>query len=50
MTVVEHHSVEELQTLFQREREARVAKRIWIVWQARLQQTAPDIAQGIGMS
>lgn len=50
MTVVEHHSVEELQTLFQREREARVAKRIWIVWQARLQQTAPDIAQGLGMS
>jgi transposase len=50
MTVVEHHSVEDLQTLFQREREARSAKRIWIVWQARLGHTAPEIAQGIGMS
>ncbi|MBC7816410.1 MAG: winged helix-turn-helix domain-containing protein [Planctomycetaceae bacterium] len=50
MTVVDHHSAEELQTLFQREREARLAKRIWIVWQARLGQTAPEIAQGIGMS
>ncbi len=50
MTVVEHHSVEELQTFFQREREARLAKRIWIVWQARLRHTAPEIAKGIGMS
>lgn len=50
MTVVEHHSVEELQTLLQREREARVAKRIWIVWQARLGLTAPEIAKGIGLS
>ena len=50
MTVVEHHSVEELQTLFQREREARLAKRLWIVWQARLGRTAPEIAEGIGLS
>jgi transposase len=50
VTVVEHHSVEELQALFQRERDARVAKRIWMVWQARLQQTAPEIAKGIGKS
>jgi transposase len=50
MTIVEHHSAEELQTLFQREREARLAKRIWIVWQARRGHTAPEIAQGIGMS
>ena len=50
MTVVEHHSAEELQALFRQEREARRAKRIWIVWQARLGQTAPQIAQGIGVS
>lgn len=50
MTVVEHHSAEELQALFRQEREARRAKRIWIVWQARLGQTAPEIAQGIGGS
>lgn len=35
MTVVEHHSAEELQALFRQEQEARRAKRIWIVWQAR---------------
>jgi transposase len=50
MTVVDHHSPEELQAFFQREREARLAKRIWIVWQARLEQTAPQIAEGVGMS
>ena len=43
MTVVEHHSVEELQTLFQRERVARLAKRLWIVWQAWRGHTAPEI-------
>ena len=50
MTVVEHHSVEELQALFRQERNARRAKRIWMVWQARLGQTAPQIANGIGLS
>jgi transposase len=50
MIVVEHHTADELQTLFRQEREARRAKRIWIVWQARLGQTAPEIAQGIGLS
>ena len=50
MTVVEHHSAEELQALFRQEREVRRAKRIWIVWQARLGHTAPEIAQGIGVS
>lgn len=50
MTVVEHHSVDELQALFRQEREARRAKRIWIVWQARLGQTAPQIAQQISVS
>lgn len=50
MTVVDHHSAEELQALFRQEREAQRAKRIWIVWQARLGQTAPQIAQQIGVS
>lgn len=50
MTVVEHHSVEELQTLYQRERQARLAKRLWIVWQARRGWTALEIAEGIGLS
>jgi transposase len=52
MTVVGHHSAEELQALFARnqEREARRAKRTWIVWQARVGQTAPQIAQKIGVS
>jgi transposase len=50
MTVVEHHSAEELQALFRQEREARRAKRLWIVWQARLGRTAPEIAKGIGVS
>lgn len=50
MTVVEHHSAEELQALFRQEREGRRAKRIWIVWQARLGQTAPEIANGLGVS
>jgi hypothetical protein len=50
MTVVEFHSAEELQVLFRQEREAWRVKWIWIVWQARLGQTAPQIAQGIGLS
>ncbi len=50
MTVVDHHSVEELHELFRREEQARVAKRLWIVWQARQGQTAPQIAAGIGLS
>jgi transposase len=36
--------------LFRQEREARRAKRIWIVWQTRLGQTTPQIAQRIGVS
>ena len=50
MTVVEHHSAEELQALFRQSREVRLAQRIWIVWQARLGQTAPEIAKGVGVS
>lgn len=50
MTVVEHHTAEELQALFRQERNARRGKRIWIVWQARLGLTAPEIAKGIGLS
>lgn len=50
MKVVEHHSAEELRQLFQREKDARLAKRLWIVWQARLGQTEPQITAAIGMS
>jgi transposase len=50
MTVVEHHSVDELQELFRREKDARVSKRIWMVWQARTGQTEPQITAGIGMA
>lgn len=50
MSVVEHHTAEELQALFRQERVARRSKRIWIVWQARLGLTAPQIAKGIGLS
>jgi len=50
MTVVEHHSVDELQELFRREKDARVSKRIWMVWQARLGLTEPQITAGIGMA
>ena len=50
MTVVEHHSVDELQELFRREKDARVSKRIWMVWQARLGLTEPQITASIGMA
>lgn len=50
MTVVEHHSAEELQLLFRQERDARVAKRIWIAWQARRGSTEPEITAAIGLS
>lgn len=50
MTVVEHHSADELQLLFRQERDARVAKRIWIAWQARRGSTEPEITAAIGLS
>lgn len=50
MTVVEHHSVDELQELFRQEKDARLAKRIWMVWQARTGRTQPQITAGIGMA
>ena len=50
MIVVEHHSAEELQLLFRQERDARVAKRIWIAWQARRGSTEPEITAAIGLS
>lgn len=50
MKVVEHHSADQLQMLFRREPEARVAKRIWIVWQARLGKSEPEITASIGLS
>lgn len=50
MTVVEHHSVDELQELFRQEKDARVSKRIWIVWQARAGRIEPQITESIGMA
>jgi transposase len=50
MTVVEHHSADELQVLFRQERDVRVAKRIWIAWQARRGSTEPEITAAIGLS
>lgn len=50
MKVVEHHSVEELRRLFQRERDARLAKRLWVVWQARIGLTEPQITASAGLS
>ena len=50
MTVVEHHSMEELQRLFRAAKDARLSKRLWIVWQARLGQTEPKITAAIGLS
>ncbi len=43
MTVVEHHSVDDLQGLFRQAKDAGVAKRTWIVWQARLGRNEPQI-------
>lgn len=42
--------MDELQELFRREKDARVSKRIWMVWQARLGLTQPQITAGIGMA
>lgn len=50
MTVIEHHSLDELCTLFQSETETRQAKRIWIIWQARQGRTEPQITAAVGMS
>jgi transposase len=50
MTVVEHHSRGELQKLFRQEKDARIAKRIWMVWQARSGRSEPQITVGIGLS
>ena len=50
MTVVEHHSAEELQELFRQEKDAGVAKRIWIAWQARQGRTEPEITTAIGLA
>ena len=50
MTVVEHHSLDELSTLHARETDARQSKRLWIIWQARLGRTEPQITAAVGMS
>ena len=50
MTIVEHHSAEELQELFRQEKDAQIAKRVWMTWQARLGRTEPQITEAIGLS
>ena len=50
MVVVERHTAEELLDLYRRERDARVVKRLWIVRQARLGKTAPEIAGETGLA
>ena len=50
MTVEEHHSAEELERLFREEKSARIAKRIWIVWQARLGRIEPEITAEISLA
>ena len=50
MTLVEHHSLDELQQLFRQEKEARIARRIGVVWQARAGLTEPQITAGIGLA
>ena len=50
MTVEEHYSAEELERLFREEKSARMAKRIWIVWQARLNRTEPEITAEISLA
>ena len=50
MTVEEHHSVKDLERLFREEKSAQLAKRIWIVWQARLGRTEPEITAEISLA
>lgn len=50
MTVVPHHTLEELQSLYQSETDPRQAKRIWIIWQAHQGRTEPQITATVGMS
>ena len=50
MTVEEHHSVIDLERLFREEKSAQLAKRIWIVWQARLGRTEPEITAEISLA
>ena len=50
MTVEEHHSAEELERLFREEKSTRMAKRIWIVRQASLGRTEPEITAEISLA
>ena len=50
MTIAEYHSAEELKQLFREEKSTRIAKRIWIVWQARLGRTEPEITAEISLA
>ena len=50
LTVEEHHSVIDLERLLLEEKSAQLAKRIWIVWQARLGRTEPEITAEISLA
>ena len=50
VTIAEHHSAEELKQLFREEKSARIAKRIWIVWQASLGRSEPEITADISLA
>jgi len=50
VTVEEHDSVKDLERLFREEKSAQLAKRIWIVWQARLGRTEPEITAEISLA
>lgn len=50
MTVIEHDSLKQLESRFRTEKEARLAKRLWMVIQARRGETAQQIADSVGFT
>ncbi len=50
MDVTDHHGVNELYTMYRRTTEARLARRIQVVWLARRGLTCPQIIQAVGAS
>lgn len=50
MTVMEQDSLEQLESRFRSEKDARLAKRLWMVIQARRGETAQQIADRVGVT
>ena len=50
MNVTEHHTLEQLHTLYRTTTEARLARRIQAVWLARRGRTCPEIMEVTGAS